>query len=178
MSDETQIRTDKVIWAAGITGNKISGLPNEVMTYGQRLKVNRYNQVEGFEDIFAIGDIAYMEEDAYPKGHPQVAQVALQQAKLLAKNLKNISKGKTKQAFSYKDLGSMATIGRNRAVVDLPGFKFQGAFAWLIWLFVHLFQILGVKNKVFVFFNWVWNYFTMTSPYDLSYGPESPNPEK
>jgi NADH dehydrogenase len=178
MSDETQIRTDKVIWAAGITGNKISGLPNEVMTYGQRLKVNRYNQVEGFEDIFAIGDIAYMEEDAYPKGHPQVAQVALQQAKLLAKNLKNISKGKTKQAFSYKDLGSMATIGRNRAVVDLPGFKFQGAFAWLIWLFVHLFQILGVKNKVFVFFNWVWNYFTYDQSLRLIIRPRIPKSGK
>ena len=174
MSDDTQIRTDKVIWAAGITGNKINGLPEESTTYGRRLKVNRYNEVEGLENIFAIGDIAYMEEEAYPQGHPQVAQVAMQQANLLAKNLKNISKGKAMKTFSYKDLGSMATIGRNRAVADLPGFKFQGAFAWFIWLFVHLFQLLGVKNKVFVFFNWVWNYFTYDQSLRLIIRPRIP----
>ena len=101
-----------------------------------------------------------MENVAYPKGHPQVAQVAIQQGKNLAKNLKRIQKGKSLLDFRYRDLGSMATIGRNRAVVDLPRFKFQGFFAWVVWLIVHLFSLIGVKNRLFVFLNWIWNYFT------------------
>lgn len=157
---EERIHARKVIWAAGIKGNRIEGLPEGTITYGNRIKVNRFNQVAGFDDIYAIGDIAYMEEEAYPKGHPQVAQVAMQQGKHLYKNIKRKEKGLALQPFSYKDLGSMATIGRNLAVVDLPRFKFQGAFAWFIWLFVHLFQLIGVKNRIFVFVNWVWNYFT------------------
>jgi NADH dehydrogenase len=157
---EEKIRCRKVIWAAGIKGNSVKGLPEGAITYGNRIKVNRFNQVDGFEDIFAVGDIAYMEEEAYPKGHPQVAQVAMQQAAHLHKNLKNRARGKALQNFSYKDLGSMATIGRHLAVVDLPKFKSQGAFAWFIWLFVHLFQLIGTKNKVFVFLNWVWGYLT------------------
>jgi len=160
MNDDTKIRTNKVIWAAGITGNKMKGLPEDTLTWGNRLKVNRFNQVAGFEHIFAIGDIAYMEEEKFPKGHPQVAQVAIQQANNLGKNLKGMLKGSDLQQFSYKDRGSMATIGRNRAVCDLPSFKFQGFFAWVVWLIVHLFALIGVKNKVFVFLNWVWNYFT------------------
>lgn len=178
MKDGTQIRTNKLIWAAGITGNRVGGLPEESITWGKRLAVNRFNQVAGVEDIYAIGDIAYMEEEAYPKGHPQVAQVAMQQAKLLAKNLKGLHKGKNMQPFSYKDLGSMATIGRNRAVVDLPRFKFQGAFAWMVWLFVHLFQILGVKNKVFIFLNWVWNYITYDQSLRLIIRPKVPKTEQ
>ena len=178
MKDDTQIRTNKLIWAAGITGNRIDGLPETSITWGKRLTVNRFNQVAGVEDIYAIGDIAYMEEEAYPKGHPQVAQVAMQQAKLLAKNLKGLQKGKNIQPFSYQDLGSMATIGRNRAVVDLPRFKFQGAFAWMVWLFVHLFQILGVKNKVFIFLNWVWNYVTYDQSLRLIIRPKVPQSEQ
>lgn len=159
--DGQRIRSHKVIWAAGITGNRMPGLPEGSITHGNRIKVDRYHRVEGGEEIFAIGDIAYMEEAAYPKGHPQVAQVAMQQAKHLARQFKETGKPNPKLTpFQYQDLGSMATIGRNRAVVDLPRFKFQGFFAWLIWLFVHLFQILGVKNKLFIFLNWVWNYFT------------------
>ncbi|MBU6340297.1 MAG: NAD(P)/FAD-dependent oxidoreductase [Bacteroidetes bacterium] len=162
INDGSKIRADKVIWAAGITGNKIAGLPEQVYTRGNRIKVNAYNQVDGFQNILAIGDIAFQTEEKYPEGHPQVAQVAIQQAKNLAKNLKIWQKegGPRPQAFHYKDLGSMATIGRHRAVVDLPFLKFQGAIAWFVWLFVHLFAILGAKNKVFVFLNWVWNYFT------------------
>ncbi|MFK7808790.1 MAG: NAD(P)/FAD-dependent oxidoreductase [Saprospiraceae bacterium] len=160
MKDGSQIATNKMIWAAGIIGNTIEGFPEESIVWGNRFKVNRYCQVEGVEDVFAIGDIAYMEEEEFPKGHPQVAQVAMQQGKWLAKNLSKFEKEESPKQFSYKDLGSMATIGRNRAVVDLPSFKFKGFFAWLVWLFVHLFQIIGVKNKVFVFINWVWNYFT------------------
>ena len=174
MNDGETIRARKLIWAAGITGNKLKGMPDASLTHGNRIKVNRFNQVEGIEDVYAIGDIAYMEEEAYPQGHPQVAQVAMQQAVCLADNLSNLHRGRELTPFSYKDLGSMATIGRNRAVADLPGFKFQGAFAWLIWLFVHLFQILGVKNKVFIFLNWVWNYVTYDQSLRLIIRPRVP----
>lgn len=160
LQDGSSISAKKVIWAAGIQGNKIEGLPENVIYRGNRIKVNRFNQVEGFGNIFALGDIAFMQEEKYPEGHPQVAQVAIQQAKHMAANLKSMVKGKAMQPFTYKDLGSMATIGRNKAVVDLPFIKFQGALAWFVWLFVHLFQILGVKNKLFVFINWVSNYFS------------------
>jgi NADH:ubiquinone reductase (H+-translocating) len=133
-----------------------------VVVYGRgnRIKVNRLHQVEGFENIFAIGDIALMTEEKYPNGHPQVAQAAIQQAENLAKNFKALLKNKPLKPFSYKDLGSMATIGRKKAVVDLPWWKTQGALAWFVWLFVHLLQLIGFKNKIFVFLNWVWNYFT------------------
>ncbi len=174
MQDGDKIPTHKVIWAAGITGNTVEGLPEGSIVRGGRIKVDRSCQVEGLENVYAIGDIAYMEEEAYPHGHPQVAQVAMQQAKLLAQNLKAITKSKPQQSFSYNDLGSMATIGRHLAVVDLPSFKFQGSFAWFIWLFVHLFQLLGVKNKLFVFINWVWNYFTYDQSLRLIIKPKVP----
>jgi NADH dehydrogenase len=173
MKDGTSIVTQKVIWAAGITGNKLDGLPTDSIASGNRLKVNRYNEVEGLERVYAIGDIAYMKEGDYDRGHPQVAQVAMQQAKLLSKNLRRKSRGKEMTPFSYKDLGSMATIGRNKAVVDLPGFKFEGTLAWMVWLFVHLFQILGVKNKLFIFLNWVWNYVTYDQSLRLIIRPKS-----
>lgn len=164
MKDGSTIRAKKVIWAAGIIGNTLKGIPQNCLTYGKRLKVNGFNQLEGFDNIFAVGDIAYTEhETKYPKGHPQVAQVALQQGTNLAQNLKQLLRGGTVsnwKTFAYRDLGSMATIGRHRAVVDLPFWRFQGAFAWFVWLFVHLFALIGVKNKLFVFLNWVWNYLT------------------
>lgn len=161
MNDGTRIRTKKLIWAAGIIGNRLRGLPSDAMTKTNRLKVDRYNQVEGIEDVYAIGDIAYMEEKGFERGHPQVAQVAIQQAKNLAKNFKNISRGKPLSKFSYNDKGSMATIGRNKAVVDLPKNRsFAGSLAWYLWLAVHLFAIIGAKNRIFVFLNWVINYIT------------------
>jgi len=160
LSDDTKIRSNKVIWAAGIHGNVIPGLPAEASTYGRRLAVDRFNRVQGTKDIYAVGDIAYMEEPDFAKGHPQVAQVAIQQGQNLADNLKRALQQKEWKPFSYKDKGSMATVGRNRAVVDLPTFSFQGFMAWAVWLLVHLFAILGTKNKVFVFLNWVWNYLT------------------
>lgn len=160
MDDGSIIQAKKVIWAAGVTGKKMKGLPDSVYVKGNRIKVNRFNQVSGFNHIFAIGDSCYMEEEAYLKGHPQMAQIAIQQARLLSKNLIKLDRGEALQQFSYKDLGSMATIGRNRAVVDLPGFKFQGFLAWVFWLAVHLFSLIGVKNRLFIFINWVWNYFT------------------
>jgi NADH dehydrogenase len=156
MNDGSSIRSKKVVWAAGICGNTIKGFAPESIAPGNRLITNELHQIQGHSDIYAIGDIALLKEEKFPMGHPQVAQVAIQMAKNLAKNLiKNQN-----NAFAYHDLGSMATVGRNHAVVDLPRFRFQGFFAWLVWLFVHLFAIVGVKNKVFVFLNWVWNYFT------------------
>ena len=161
MKNGEVIKCRKVIWAAGITGNKIEGLPEGTVVRGNRIKVDRTSKVEGLDNVFALGDIAYMEEgEAYPNGHPQVAQVAIQQANNFSKNLKGLPKGKTPTPFSYKDKGSMATIGRNLAVADLPYYKTHGILAWFIWLFIHLFYLIGFKNRVFVFFNWVWNYIT------------------
>lgn len=158
LQDGSQIGAKKVIWAAGVRGNTIKGLPPEVVGGGNRLIVNDFNQVNGFENIFAIGDIALMQSEEYEYGHPQVAQVAIQQADNLADNFKASLKNKPWKPFHYKDLGTMATIGRKRAVCDLNFMKTQGFFAWLIWLFVHLLQLIGFKNKIFVFLNWVWNY--------------------
>ena len=156
LSNGNIIKSKTVIWAAGVIGNTIKGLPNNIQAVGNRIEVNRTNLVEGTKNIFAIGDIALMKTPKYPKGHPQVANVAINQAKNLAFNL---NKAKTNE-FEYKDLGSMATIGRNKAVVDLPHFKFKGYFAWLVWMFLHLMLILSVRNKLIIFINWVWAYLT------------------
>lgn len=150
----------KVIWAAGITGHRIEGIPDTSYAYGDRIKTNVFNQVFGCEDVYALGDNAYMEEGDY-EGHPQVAQPAIQQARLLARNLNGHVKGKSFSPFHYKDLGSLATIGRNKAVADLPYWKTQGFVAWIIWLVVHLKSILGVRNKLLVLTNWIWSYITM-----------------
>lgn len=155
-----KIRTNKVIWAAGIIGNTIEGLAEDLITRSGRIKVDAYNKVETYANIYAIGDIAYRETEAYQYGHPQVAQVAIQQGKTLAENFISSAKNKPLKAFKYKDLGTMATIGRHQAVVDLPRFKSQGSFAWLIWLVVHLYALIGTKNRLFVFINWIWNYIT------------------
>jgi len=156
LSNGNIIKSKTVIWAAGVIGNTIKGLPDSVQKVGNRIEVNRTNLVNGTQNIFALGDIAFMQTPKYPKGHPQVANVAINQAKYLAYNL---NKTKTNE-FEYNDLGSMATIGRNKAVVDLPHFKFKGYFAWLIWMFVHLMLILSVRNKLIIFINWVWAYLT------------------
>lgn len=160
LGDGSSIATHNLIWAAGVKANTLEGLPAEVVGRAGRLKVNEFNQVEGFKNIFAIGDIALMTEEKYPNGHPQVCQPAIQQGTLLAKNLLSLAKGNVMKPFRYKDLGSMATVGRNLAVVDLKRFKFQGFFAWMVWMFVHLMAILGVKNRFVIFFNWLWNYIT------------------
>lgn len=178
MNDDTKIRCKKVIWAAGIIANNLEGLPEETKARGNRILVDDYHRIEGFENVYAIGDVAYQMEEKYPNGHPQVAQVAMQQAKNLAKNFKAQLKGKKEKTFKYNDLGSMATIGRHKAVVDLPKWRFAGAFAWFIWLFIHLFQIIGTKNKVFVFINWVWNYFTYDQSLRLIIRPYVPDKEE
>lgn len=154
-----------LIWAAGIQGNFLNGLPESSRVRGNRIKVDRFNQVIGCESIYAIGDVAAIEGDeVYPNGHPQLAQAAIQQGKNLANNLLGELENKPKTPFKYKNLGSMATVGRNKAVVELPKRNFSGFFAWVVWMLVHLRSILGVKNKWIVFMNWVWNYFT----YNLS----------
>jgi NADH dehydrogenase len=160
LKDGRSIPTQKVIWAAGIKGEPIRGLPQSAITYGNRLAVDRFHRVADCEDIYAVGDVAYMQEEAWPEGHPQVAQVAIQMGKNLAQNFKRRKRGKELTPFTYRDKGSMATIGRARAVVDIPkpNIHFGGLFAWLVWLLVHLFAILGTKNKLFVFLNWVVNY--------------------
>ena len=159
------IETNMVIWAAGIKGNVPQGINKELIAKGNRIKTDRQCRVPGHENIFAIGDVAYMEEEAFPHGHPQVAPVAMQQADLLANNLKRIEmkSGEVNMlTFKYKDSGSMATVGRNLAVVDVPKprLHFGGFLAWLIWMGLHLMLILGVKNRFFVFTNWLYNYFT------------------
>jgi NADH dehydrogenase len=154
------IPTRTVIWAAGVKGNTLEGLRPDVTVKGNRIKVNRFSQVDGYDDIFAIGDIAYMETPLYPKGMPQVATSANEQAMHLYKNLKLMNEKKPMKEFEYRDKGSLATIGKNMAVVDLPRMSFQGFFAWFFWMGLHLMLILGVKNKFIVFINWVWNYFT------------------
>ena len=156
LSNGNIIKSKTVIWAAGVIGNTIKGLPDNVQAVGNRIEVNRTNLVEGTKNIFAIGDIALMKTPKYQKGHPQLANVAINQAKNLAINL---NKHKTNE-FEYNDLGAMATIGRNTAVVDMPYFKFSGYFAWLIWMFLHLMLILSVRNKLIIFINWVWAYLT------------------
>ena len=173
-ADGSKIRTNNLVWAAGVKANSIEGINPSIIMRGGRMKVNSYNQVDGYENIFALGDVALMTDEKYPNGHPQVAQPAIQQGKLLAKNLINLIRGNELKAFKYRDLGSMATVGRNLAVVDLPFWKFQGFFAWLTWMFVHLMAIVGVKNKVLIFINWLWNYVTYDQSLRLIIRAKSP----
>lgn len=168
-----EIESNNVIWAAGVTGNVIEGLNPEVMVRN-RYKTDRYNRVLGYENIFAIGDIAYMETPKYPNGHPQVANVAINQGKNLGRNILKTHLSDWKE-YEYEDLGSMATIGKHRAVVDLPKFKFQGIFAWYFWMFLHLMLILSVRNKIAIFFNWMWSYLNKDSSLRLIIIPNKSN---
>ncbi len=169
-----KIRTNNVVWAAGIKGNTLDGFAPETYGRGGRMKVNQFNEVEGYTNVFALGDIAIMNGDEkFPNGHPQMAQPAIQQGNLLAKNILKLMRKETPEPFVYNDLGSMATVGRNLAVVDLPFWKFQGAFAWYVWMFVHLMSILGIKNKVMVFINWLWSYVTYDQSLRLIIRPKT-----
>ena len=154
-----EIPTQTVIWVSGICANTVEGFPAESIGHAGRFLTNRFCRVKGVKDVYAIGDVSLVEGDEeYPLGHPQLAQVAMQQAKTVAKNFKAMSKGKELKPFKYKNLGVMATIGRNHAVAEISGKKFGGFPAWALWLVVHLRTILGVKNKTFILLNWVWNY--------------------
>jgi len=156
---ETIFKTATLVWAAGVQAVSLKGLDaGDFFCKGNRLRVNEFHQIQGFEHIFALGDVAQMESEEFPYGHPMMAQPALQQGDNLGDNLIRLSQGKKPKPFSYLDKGSMATIGRNKAVADLPKFKFQGVFAWFVWMFVHLYFLIGFRNRVVVFINWVYNY--------------------
>lgn len=152
-----------VIWAAGVIANKLDGLPESSIVRGQRIRTNRYGELEGPDGVYAVGDIAYMPTPKYPNGHPQLANVAIAQAAHFAANFKREAKGRPRIEFEYHNKGTMATVGKRKAVVDLPGFSFQGRLAWFTWMFVHLMLLLNVRNKLIVFFNWTMSYFANDS---------------
>lgn len=160
LNDGTSIKSRKVIWTAGITGNLISGINPGVIKGNGRIAVDRFNLVKGYNNLYTLGDLAYMETPEYPHAHPQVANVAINQARNLARNLKRSLTGKPLREYEYRNLGTMATIGKNKAVVDLPFMSFKGYFAWFIWMFLHLMLILSVRNKLIIFINWAWSYIT------------------
>lgn len=162
INDGSTIATRTFIWVTGVAAQKVDKMPTESIGRGGRILVNEYNQVQGMQDVYSIGDQCLMPnaDPAWQNGHPQLAQVAIQQGKLLASNLIRLDKGKELKPFRYKNLGTMATVGRNKAVAEFAGMKMGGFFAWLMWLVVHLRSILGVKNKFIVFFNWMINYFS------------------
>lgn len=161
LSTGEKIPTKNVIWAAGVTGNVIEGLKTEDIIRN-RYVVDRFNKLKSYDNIYALGDIAVMETPKYPNGHPQVANVAINQAKNLGKNILKVLKHNENKLveYEYNDLGMMATIGKHKAVVELPFFKFKGPIAWYVWMFLHLMLILSVRNKLVIFFNWAWSYIT------------------
>ncbi len=162
MKDGSEIATRTFLWVSGVKANQVAGIDGDHLGRGARIVVDAYNRVPGLDGVFAIGDQCLQTTDAaYPNGHPQVAQVAIQQAKNLARNLRRIASGEGEESltpFAYKNLGSMATVGRNKAVVEIGKLRSQGFFAWVLWLVVHLRSILGVKNKMMVLLNWLWKY--------------------
>jgi NADH dehydrogenase len=173
LADGSSISTRTFIWVSGVAAQTVGNLPAEHLGRGRRIKVNAFNQVEGMEDVYAIGDQCIMiEDEAYPQGHPQLAQVAIQQGINLGKNLKRVAKGKEMKPFRYKNLGVMATVGRNKAVAEFANIKLKGFIAWLMWLLVHLRSILGVRNKVVVLLNWVYNYFNYNQSLRMIFYPK------
>ena len=174
LQDGNTIASETVIWVSGIKANTIEGIPYESVGRGNRIITDIYNKVKGMENVFAIGDQSFVEGDGeYPNGHPQLAQVAIQQAGNLATNIIRMEEGKELKKFRYRNLGTMATIGRKKAVVEIGKLKFGGFAAWLLWLLVHLRSILGVKNKTAVFLNWMWNYFNYKQSLRLILKPEN-----
>jgi NADH dehydrogenase len=159
LSNGQILKTDTVIWSAGVKGKTIPGIPADLVERGNRYKVDEFNKIETLNNVFAIGDIAYMTSDgAFPNGHPMVGTVAQQQGKLLGNNLLKIITNQQPKPYKYFNLGSMATIGRHKAVFEIFGIKMQGYIAWLGWMFIHLMLLVGFRNRLVVFFNWMWNY--------------------
>ncbi|MCW8897405.1 MAG: NAD(P)/FAD-dependent oxidoreductase [Flavobacteriales bacterium] len=156
---EDDLVAKTLIWTAGVVGAPIKGIDAKSIVRGNRIAVDKFNKVKGYENIFAIGDVAAMITEENPKGHPMVAPVAIQQGRWVGKNLKRIMQKKEMLPFVYHDKGAMATIGKNKAVVEMGKMKFGGAFAWYVWMFVHLMSLVGFRNRVVVFFNWARNYF-------------------
>jgi NADH dehydrogenase len=179
LQDGSEIATRTFIWVSGIAGVSIGNMDPSMIGHGGRIKVDEFNRIPGMDSVFAIGDQCIMSGDeSYPKGHPQLAQVAIQQGQLLAKNICRLEKGKEMKSFHYKNLGSMATVGRNKAVADFKTVKIQGFFAWVLWLVVHLRSILGVRNKAVVLLNWVWNYFNYNQSLRMIFYPKKAKVEK
>jgi NADH:ubiquinone reductase (H+-translocating) len=160
LSNGVDIVSKNVLWSAGVIGDFPEGISDKHIVRGRRIKVDQFNRVDGYTNIFAIGDVAAMVTEETPNGHPGVAPVAMQQGKLLAANLIRIINKEEPKPFKYFDKGSMATVGRNRAVVDIGKIRFQGIFAWFVWMFVHLMSLVGFRNKLVVFVNWIWSYFS------------------
>ncbi|MBA2423478.1 MAG: FAD-dependent oxidoreductase, partial [Chitinophagales bacterium] len=178
LDDGSFIRSNTVVWTAGIKGNLIEGVNKESVVRGNRLKVDRSSRVEKHRNIYAIGDIAYMVTGKYPTGHPQVANVAIGQAKVLGRNFNNLLLNKPLIEYEYHDKGSMATVGKHKAVVDLPLVSFQGFLAWFIWMALHLVLLMGMKNKIFVFIDWVIGYFSNDSTLRLIFTPHAKQNQK
>lgn len=161
LSDGSVLPCKTLVWAAGVTGSLIDGLPEPSTAKGNRFLVNEFCEVQGYRNVFAVGDIAFMPTAENPNGYPQLAPVAMQQGTMVAKNLNGALSGKSPKSFRYLDKGSMATIGRNKAVADLPGnLHFKGFIAWVMWLVVHILQIIGFRNRLIILLNWIWNYLT------------------
>lgn len=182
-TDKRPFEATTLIWAAGVKGTLIPGIEGEGVVVGGRYSVNEFNQVKGYENIFAIGDVSLMMTEEKPKGDPMVAQVAIQQGKLLAKNFENLKNNRALIPFQYKDKGSMATIGRDKAVVDLPNWKFAGWFAWFVWMFIHLVSLVGFRNKMIALMNWIIQYFQYNKsvrliirPFKGRHGDETDDP--
>lgn len=167
LEDGSRFTTNTVIWSAGVKGSPIKGFPDGAMVKGNRFSVNEFNQINGSDNIFAIGDVAAHITSENPKGQPMLAPVAKQQGKLLAKNILRKTENKSMKAFQYHNKGVMATIGRNKAVVDLPHYKFQGVFAWFVWMFVHIFSLVGFRSKIVTFIEWATNYLNYDRPLGL-----------
>lgn len=178
LSDGSTFETETVIWAAGVKGEMPAGIDAAYIARGNRIMVDKQNQIEGLQNIFAIGDIAYFPTEDYPKGLPMLAPVAMQQGQHLAKNIANLLHNKPLKPFVYSNKGSMAIIGRNKAVVELPKFKFQGTFAWLVWMFVHIMSLVGFRNKLVAFLDWTQNYFSYDRPLGLVVRPFYKNKEQ
>jgi NADH dehydrogenase len=161
LADGRTIPTNVLIWASGVTGREVPGLPASVITRGRRILVDEFNKVQGMQNIFALGDLCLMSADKnFPNGHPQLAQVAIQGGDRLAKNLVRQADNKPMEAFAYNDKGSMAIIAKYKAVVDLPKLFFKGFGAWFIWLFIHIIPLIGFRNKVKLAFSWFWSFMT------------------
>lgn len=170
-ADNTEFITDTVIWTAGVKAAPIDGLPKDAIIAGNRILVDSYNAVKNTKNIFAIGDVAACVTDVDPRGLPMLAPVAQQQARHLKKNLLRCTQGKSMVPFRYRNKGVMATIGRKKAVVDLPNIRFQGTFAWLVWMFVHIMSLVGFRNRLVAFFDWMSNYFSYDKPLGLIIRP-------
>lgn len=177
LSNGKTIHSCCLIWAAGVKGVSIPGVPANAVAVNDRLLVDQYNHVRDLQGVYAIGDIALMQDEAWPKGHPQVAQVAMQQAGLLAKNLEKIQSGKRLISFKYNDKGSLATVGRNLAIAEIGKLKLKGFVAWFVWMLVHLMSIIGVKNRLFILINWMWLYITYDQSLRLIIEPSVKNSE-